>query len=86
MAKNKVLEPVRLKEMQLFLDDCVNTHEPVSIVALSRTGEKMVMNGWIVTSGHWRGGTHNFRNPVSKQMRKVRDILIFSINGHTVYV
>lgn len=84
--KEKILSGIRMKDMQLFLDECAERHEAVFITALTRDGRKLQLDGWICTSGHWKGGTHNFRHPDSGQVRKVRDVLIFAVNGHPVYI
>ncbi len=83
---NKVKSAIHLKEAQLFLDECQRTHEPVWVVALKKNGELLRLNGWQVASAYWEKGTHDFRNPTSGQIRKVKDLLIFEINGHPVYI
>ncbi len=75
-----------IKDAQLFLDHCTKTREPVSVTALKADGSILRLDGWICVSGWWKVGTHDFRNPVNGQIRKVRDVLIFNINGHPVYV
>lgn len=75
-----------LKDAQLFLDSCVTTRELVSVTNLDREGKLMHLVGWHCTSGSWRAGAHIFRNPRNGQIRKVRDVLIFNINGHPVYL
>ena len=83
---NKTKKAIHLKDAQLFLDECKRTREKVCVVALSLKGELLRFEGWLVQSSHWTAGTHDFYNPVSRQIRKVRDILIFEINGHPVYI
>ena len=83
---NKTKKAIHLKDAQLFLDECKRTREKVCFVALSLKGELLRFEGWLVQSSHWTAGTHDFYNPVSKQIRKVRDILIFEINEHPVYI
>ena len=85
MSSN-IKSAIHLKEAQLFLDECLRTHELVTVVALTKDGEKITYKGWQVISSWWTRGTHDLRNPQSGQMRKVRDILIFEINGHPVYM
>ena len=51
--KSIVQSALYLKDAQLFLDECIRTHETV---------------------------------PRSGQTRKVRDVLIFMINNHPVYI
>ncbi len=82
----KVKKAIHLKEAQLFLDECKRTREKVWVVALDAEGVIHRYDGWLVQSSYWRAGTHDFYNPVSRQIRKVRDILIFEINGHPVYI
>lgn len=84
MSKTKT--PLYLKEAQLFLDDCKQKKEAVYITALTKDGELRHYDGWLVQSSHWQAGTHDLRNPKSGQLRKVRDILIFEINNHPVYI
>jgi hypothetical protein len=74
------------KDAQQFLDACVKSRELVTIKALKSDGSILQLDGWQVTSGHWTARTHNFRNPANGQLRKVRDILIFKINNHPVYL
>lgn len=82
----KVLKPISLKDAKAFLDECAEKHEAVSIEALARDGHKIEMNGWTVTSGYTKERTHNFRNPVNGEMRKIIDCLLFYVNGHPVYI
>lgn len=82
----KVKKALYIKDAQLFLDSCIKTKEPISMLALKKDGEKVRYDGWIVTSSWWRKGTHDILNPRSGQIRKVRDVLIFEINGHPVYL
>lgn len=84
--KSVVQSALYLKDAQLFLDECIRTHETVSITALKADGTVVNYNGWRVTSTWWRGGTVNLLNPRSGQTRKVRDVLIFMINNHPVYI
>lgn len=84
--KESVKSAIHLKEAQLFLDECKRTHEPVWLVTLNKEGEIRRYDGWQVISSWWRKGTHDLVHPRSGQKRKVRDVLIFSINGHPVYI
>lgn len=83
---SKVKSAIYLREAQLFLDECKRTHEPVWIVALKMNGELLRLDGWQVISGYWQAGTHDYRHPMSGQIRKLKDLLLFEINGHPVYV
>ena len=84
--KKKVKSAIYLKDVQLFLDECIRTHEPVTLLALTQDGKRNLYEEWLVVSAHWRAGTHDLRNPKNGEIRKVRDVLIFSINGHPVYI
>ena len=70
----------------MFLDECRERHEPVWLVTLTKEGEIRRYDGWLVISAWWTRGTHDLMNPRNGQKRKVRDVLIFSINGHPVYI
>ena len=83
---SKTKKAIQLKEAQLFLDECKCTREPVYVVALKQNGEILRLDGWLVQSSHWRAGTHDFCNPKNGQIRKVRDVLVFEINGHPVFI
>jgi hypothetical protein len=75
-----------LKDAQLFLDSCTKTHDLVTVKALKADGSVMLLEGWMCISGWWVKGSHDFKNPRNGQIRKVRDVLIFNINGHPVYI
>lgn len=85
MAK-KIQGGISMKDAKAFLDECAEKHEAVSITALAIDGHKIELRGWTVTSGHTKGRTHNYRNPLNGEMRKVSDILLFYINNHPVYI
>lgn len=80
------LKALHLKDAQKFLDECTRNNETVSLTALKRDGSIIRFDGWRVTGSWWRGGTHRLLNPASGEIRQVRDILIFSINDHPVYI
>lgn len=84
--KTKVKSAIHLKEAQLFLDECRRTREKVWVTALKKDGSIRHYDGWIVQSSHWTAGTHDLLNPKSGQVRKVRDVLIFNVNGHPLYI
>lgn len=52
---------------------------------MARTGNVIEYRGWMVSS-NWRGGWHRIVNPVNNQIRTVPDILIFEINGLSIYL
>ena len=83
---NKTKAAIHLKDAQLFLDECLQKREKVWITALDKDGNVHHYDGWLVQSSYWRAGTHDLYNPVSRQIRKIRDVLIFEINGHPIYI
>ena len=56
-----------------------------SVLRMARTGNVIEYRGWMVSS-NWRGGWHRIVNPVNNQIRTVPDILIFEINGLSIYL
>lgn len=78
--------PIYYKYAQKFLDECIKTRELVSLTVLLQDGTLRRYDGWMVISSHWKGGSHTLKSPTSKEIRKVRDILIFNINGHPIYL
>lgn len=77
---------IHIKDARLFLDECCRTRERLNIVALTQKGEKMELKGWIVASSSWRAGTHTFKNVDNGEFRRVRDVLIFYVNNHLIYM
>lgn len=78
---------MHMTEVQRHLDTAKIWKELVNIKFWeSSTGDCITMEGWLVIGSHWRGGTHNLRNPKNGQIRKVRDINIYEFNNHPVYV
>lgn len=84
--EKQVKSALHLKDVQLFLDECTRTREPVRLFVLKADGTPATFDGWLVSSGNWRAGTHKLRHPRSGQVRQIADILIFGINGHPVYI
>lgn len=84
--EKQIKSALHLKDVQLFLDECIRTRELVRLFVLKADGTPVTYDEWLVSSGNWRAGTHKLRNPKSGQVRQIADILIFSINGHPVYI
>ena len=55
-------------------------------VGETRTGDIINYRGWLVSSGSWKGGWHRIINPTNNQIRTVPDIMIFEINGLSIYL
>ena len=75
-----------IRDAQLFLNECINTRELVRVLALKADGTPVIYDGWLVTSQNFRAGTHKLLNPKNRQVRQIRDVLIFRINNHPVYL
>lgn len=90
MSRVKVavpLVPMHITEVQKKLDVARIYEQTVDIWAWEKsTGDIIHYQGWLVIGSHWRGGTHNLRNPLNGEIRQVRDINIFKFSGHEVYV
>lgn len=50
------------------------------------TGEIVEVKGAVYLGGYMRRGTHLIKIPASQQIRRIRDIMIFEINGQTIYL
>lgn len=77
---------MHITEMQKRLDTAKIWCQTVNLEYWKKDGTIINLNGWLVIGSHWRGGTHNMRNPVNGEVRKVRDINIFKFNNHDIYV
>ena len=51
-----------------------------------KTGDVIEYRGWLVSSSNWKGGWHRVVNPVNNQIRTVPDILIYEVNGLSIYL
>ncbi len=74
------------KDMIKTLDIASINKETVNIEAWANDGSIIHYNGWEVIGRYWRGNIHKLKNPVNGQIRAVKDIFIFKINGNTVYL
>lgn len=77
---------MHITEMQRHLDTAKIWNQTVNLEYWKKDGTIIHLNGWLVIGSHWRGGTHNLRNPANGEVRKVRDINIFKFNNHEIYV
>ena len=68
------------------LDLAAKYKQRVQLKVWKKDGNEVDYDGWIPTSGHWRGGIHRLMNPVNNQIRAVIDVLIYEFNGHQVYL
>ena len=80
-------KPIHINEMRRQLDIAAIRSQTVNLRCWKlSTGDIIEYNGWLVKSGHWRGGTHKLINPQNRQIRVVRDICIFEFMGHEIYL
>lgn len=77
---------MHITEMQKHLDTAKVWSQTVNVDYWKKDGSIIHLHGWLVIGSHWRGGTHNLRNPSNGEIRKVRDINIFKFNNHEIYV
>ena len=74
--------PIHLKDAFALLED--GKHHDLRLWKLS-TGDILSYRQCICTSGWHRGGTHRVRLAESGQVRELRDVTLFEIDGHTIY-
>lgn len=87
-TKNKEKAPraIHINELRRTLDVCRIDRARVDVECWAMDGRILHYKDWLVKSGSWRQGTHNLLNPLNGQVRKVRDVFIFRLNGHPVYL
>ena len=74
------------KDMIKTLDIASINKETVNVDAWASDGTIIHYEGWQVLGRYWKGNIHKLVNPVNGQIRAVKDIYIFRINGLTVYL
>lgn len=78
---------IHINDMVQLLDIARERKQTVNLKAWEmQTGNILEYNGWMVSSSHWKGGWHRIINPTNHQIRTVPDILIFEVNGLSVYL
>jgi len=83
MAKRKA---IHINEARRLLDHARIDADTVDVSCWRSTGEIIEYRGWRVKGVNWRGGWHRLQNPLNGEVRAVRDITIFKINGFAVYL
>jgi len=74
---------------QIHISDArriLDTGAVVDLKVWKSNGEILEYNGVITTSSHFRGGTRQLKFEKSGEVRRVRDVCIFGINGMEVYL
>lgn len=80
-------KPIHITEMRRQLDIAAIRKQLVNLKCWKlKTGDIIEYKGWLVKSGHWRGGTHRLINPKNRQIREVRDVCIFEFMGAEIYM
>ena len=80
-------KPIHITEMRKQLDIAAIRKQLVNLKCWKlKTGDIIEYKGWLVKSGHWRGGTHRLINPQNRQIREVRDVCIFEFMGAEIYM
>lgn len=81
------MKPIHINDMRKALDIAAIRNQTVNLKCWKiSTGDILTYDGWLVKSGHWRGGTHRLINPRNRQIREVRDVCIFEFMGHEIYM
>ena len=73
---------VHIPTMRRMLD----TGKPVDLLLWKRNGEICELRNCVSLRYDFRHGTRNVKLLDSRQIRKVRDVCIFEINGLQVYL
>ena len=47
---------------------------------------EIVFENWVVSSWHAKGTTLNVRNPINNEVRKLKRVLILSVNNVEIYI
>lgn len=83
--KNLEMKTIHITEMQREMDVARIRNQQVNVSAWEeKTGKRIDYNGWLVQGGHWKGGFHRLRNPLSKEIRTVPDCFVISFMGKQV--
>jgi len=78
---------IHINEAMQIMDIAKERKQTVNLRAWEmQTGDVIEYRGWMVSSSNWKGGWHRIVNPKNNQIRTVPDILIFEINGLSVYL
>lgn len=64
----------------------LNAHDPVDIKVWKRDGSILSMSKCVSLRYDFYSGVRNIKILSSGQIRKIRDVCIFEINGMTVFI
>ena len=60
--------------------------DPVDITFWTKVGELVTLLDVVGLRYNFRSGTHNIKVLASRQIRTIRDVCLYKINGLTVYL
>lgn len=60
--------------------------DPVDITFWTKDGDLIELHDVVGLRYNFRAGTHNIKVLASRQIRTIRDVCIYKINGLTVYL
>ena len=60
--------------------------DPVDITFWTKDGELVTLLDVVGLRYNFRSGTHNIKVLASRQIRTIRDVCLYKINGLTVYL
>lgn len=85
MEKKKLpVKVMHITDVMRELDVARIRNQRVNVTAWSEDGRVIEYQGWAVQGGHWKGGFHRLRHPVSKEIRTVPDCFIIKFMGKQV--
>lgn len=64
----------------------LNAHDPVDLKVWKKDGSVMVLNKCVSLRYDFYSGVRNVKILSSGQIRKIRDVCIFEINGMEVFI
>lgn len=60
--------------------------DPVDITFWTKDAELITLHDVVGLSYNFRSGTHNIKLLASRQIRTIRDVCLYKINGLTIYL
>lgn len=64
----------------------IDSGDPVDIKVWAKDGRVLHMHGCVGLRYNFRSGTRQIKILASRQIRTIRDVCIFEVNGMTVYL
>lgn len=60
--------------------------DPVDLAFWTKDGALIELKDCVALSYNFRSGTHNIKLLASRQIRTIRDVCLYQINGLTIYL